>query len=204
MALRIATGPISCTSRASQQLSSINRLSSALRPLICHSLSGNRKGFGDAKSASDEKTRKVAKGKRVSIRREEAPIPNQGNLDLGGGAITAALSVEDELKRKEEEAEFAKRLAVVRMEGQERRRDVKVGSAAAGGANEPVFDAGRLDYSSPPSLSDTLMTQLNSDVSDPALKTANIGPNQIGIAGVAGENRQKYLGQGPGQGDNIF
>jgi hypothetical protein len=31
------------------------------------------------------------------------------------------------------------------------------------------------------------MTQLNADVSDPALKTANIGPNQIGIAAVAGE-----------------
>ena len=79
------------------------------------------------------------------------------------------------------------------MEGQERRKDAMgstggVAAATAGGSvTQPVFDTGRLDYSSPPSLSDTLMTQLNADVSDPALKTANIGPNQIGIAAVAGE-----------------
>lgn len=46
------------------------------------------------------------------MRREEAPIPNQGNLDRGGGVVNPAFSavnaLEEALKRKDEEEEFSK------------------------------------------------------------------------------------------------
>jgi len=157
--------------------------------LVCNS----RKGFGDVQqSGVDERTRKTPKSKRVNVRREEAPIPNQGNLDRGGGAVNPAFAavtaLEEDLKKKEEDAEFAKRLALIKVEGEERRREALSTSAGSGGATAgaaAVFDT-KLDYSSPPSLSETLMNSLNSDVSDPALKQANIGPNQIGVAAAAG------------------
>ena len=170
--------------------SSIIRPFTPLSPFTCYS----RKGFGDAQqSGADERVRKQPKSKRVTVRREEAPIPNQGNLDRGGGVVNPAFAavsaLEEGMKKKEEDNEFAKRLAVIKVEGEERRREALNTSVAMsnGGANAEaaVFDA-KLDYSNPPSLSATLMNSLNSDVSDPALKQANIGPNQIGVAAAAG------------------
>ena len=119
-------------------------------PLICHSQAGNRRGFGDAKSGGqDERTRKAPKSKRVNVRREEAPIPNQGNI--GGGGVNPFAAAVSAIQKEEEDEDFLKRLAVVRMEGQERRKDV-MGStggaataAAGGGAMQPVFDTGQLD-----------------------------------------------------------
>ena len=163
--------------------------------LVCFSVG---KGFGDAaKGGPDERTRKQQKSKRVNVRREEAPIPNQGNIDRGGNVVNptfaAVSALEEEMQKKEEEADFSMRLAAMKLEGEGRRRDTKRPAPTGGSSSGPrtvdagaaVFDTG-LDYSSPPSLSDTLLSQLNADVSDPALKTADIGPNQIALAAGAG------------------
>lgn len=93
------------------------------------------------------------------------------------------------MKKQEEDDIFAKRLTAMKQEGEERRKALPAaaGRVGGGGAGSAVFEGVTtpLDYSSPPSLSDTLMSQLNSDVSDPKLKTAQIGPNQLGVAAGA-------------------
>ena len=49
-----------------------------------------------------------------------------------------------------------------------------------------AFDAKPDDiYANPPSVLDTITNQLNSDVSDPSLRQAQFGPNQIAVAGGA-------------------
>ncbi len=71
-------------------------------------------------------------------------------------------------------ARTLQRLQALKVEGAEKKR-------AAAGATGSVLDQ-PVNYSSPPSLSDTLLSQLNSDVSDPKLRNAQFGPNQLAVA----------------------
>ena len=142
-----------------------------------------KKGFGDithhdADSGSSGSRQRT---KRINIRKQEAPIPNQGKSLM----IPTPL-VEDKVAVELEDKDFAQRLAAVRMEGEQRRAALPSKAAAASSATLLPFEGSPLDspidYSSPPSLSDTIMNQLNADVSDPKLKNAQIGPSQIGVA----------------------
>ncbi len=150
--------------------------------IISASLAG--KGFGDSNRGgeSDERQRKTPKGKMKNIKRSDAPIPGQLGSAQGlqnSPALNPAMLLAEEQQSKEEEAEFAKRLAVVKLEGQEKKSSLPY--ATAGSSNVAAFDgpSATLDYSRPPSIGDTLMGQLNADVSDPSLKNAQIGPNQV-------------------------
>ncbi|GAX74303.1 hypothetical protein CEUSTIGMA_g1752.t1 [Chlamydomonas eustigma] len=152
-------------------------LSCALR---CQAFS--RKGFGDVAINNDERQRKAPKGKRVNIKREEAPIPNQGRLGLET-SFKAVEKIEEGLQAQREDQDFQKRLTALKAEGALRRKDGQVVDAKPA-ENTAIFDT-NIDYANPPSLGDTLLSQLNSDVSDPKLKTAQFGPNQVAVAGSA-------------------
>lgn len=142
------------------------------------------KGFGDvsihdADSSGGSGSKRT---KRLNIRRQEAPIPNQGR------SLTVPSPIIEE-KATQDDKEFAQRLAAVRMAGEQRRSAYPANATASASATMLPFEGSPLtlsgspiDYSSPPSLSDTLMSQLNADVSDPKLKSAQIGPSQIGVA----------------------
>lgn len=147
------------------------------------------KGFGDSQAgrSSGEDDRRQVKRRRVNIRREEAPIPNQGNSQTGSSGVFADVKqLEDGLMKSKDDEDFAARLAMVRQEGQEKRRELKASGGTPGAAPATpgaVFEGAPAEaYANPPSLTSTLMNQLNSDVSDPKLKEAQFGPNQIAVA----------------------
>lgn len=90
--------------------------------------------------------------------------------------------------------DFTQRLQQLKIEGREKKGSLaSSGSTAKQDASKllqaPVaaFDAKPEDdiYANPPSITDTLMGQLNSDVSDPSLKSAQFGPNQVAVAAGA-------------------
>eukprot|EP00775_Hariotina_reticulata_P001571 gene1571-1910_t len=61
-------------------------------------------------------------------------------------------------------------------------------SAGESAGSQAVFDAPAPSediYANPPSLLSTLQNQLQSDINDPALREAKIGPGQLGLAGGA-------------------
>lgn len=92
------------------------------------------------------------------------------------------------------------RLEMVKLEGRERKAAASPGSGSAPGSGaatpQPrgaVFDgpaaaggagAAASDdiYAAPPSLAQTLQARLDSDISDPALRAASIGPGKLGLA----------------------
>ena len=145
------------------------------------------KGFGDSQAgrSSGEDDRRQVKRRRVNIRRVEAPIPNQGNSQ-SSSVFADVKQLEEDLMKSKDDEDFAARLAMVRQEGQEKRRELKASGVAPGTAPATpgaVFEGAPTDaYANPPSLTSTLMNQLNSDVSDPKLKEAQFGPNQIAVA----------------------
>lgn len=85
--------------------------------------------------------------------------------------------------------DFSLRLQQLKAEGREKKKTVGPAGPANSVLQAPVaaFDANPEEdiYANPPKLTDTLMGQLNSDVSDPSLKSAQFGPNQLAVAGGA-------------------
>eukprot|EP00983_Pelagomonas_calceolata_P099916 1158509-Pelagomonas_calceolata.AAC.2 len=106
---------------------------------------------------------------------------------------------QQEVEDKGMDEDFTKRLQQLKKEGEMKKvasssgtggssQTQGAGKAGPGQQQVPVaaFDAKPEDiYANPPSVADTLLGQLNSDVSDPALKSAQFGPNQIAVAGGA-------------------
>lgn len=117
-------------------------------------------------------------------------------------AFQAAMAVAQ--ANNEEEEEFSRRLQALKQEGREKRQAAAASTPAssssgnssssgsskaaqAQGASPPVvaaFDQEDI-YANPPTVTQTLMGALNSDVSDPALRSAQFGPNQVAVAGGA-------------------
>eukprot|EP00955_Chlamydomonas_euryale_P025585 270047-Chlamydomonas_euryale.AAC.3 len=145
-------------------------------------------GFGDAAGGGGGGDTKRArqKARRINVKRDQSPIPGQGTP---GGATPAMLDVDKlgaGMQREEDDAEFAARLAAMKQRGRSRTGG---GEGVAGGSSlaadplsQPVFDQPADMYANPPKLTDTLMAKMNEGVSDPALRTAQIGPSQVGLA----------------------
>ncbi len=108
-------------------------------------------------------------------------------------AFEAAIMKQQEQEDRGTDEDFTKRLQQLKLEGQERRRGLGPGGTGASSNGKDIlqapvaaFDAKPEDiYANPPTVTDTLMNQLNSDVSDPSLRSAQFGPNQLAVAGGA-------------------
>lgn len=150
------------------------------------------KGFGKDKPArkvdEDEGPSRRPKGKRIA----QNTAMTVGGL-VGGdsqrNALEQQLLVPDQPTQDDDE--FAKRLAELRQKGREIAAEKSTqavpggGSDAVLGATPAAFDARREDvYASPPPLSQTLMS-IGSDIADPKLRDAKIGPSQVGLAAGA-------------------
>ncbi|GLC45824.1 hypothetical protein PLESTB_001151600 [Pleodorina starrii] len=150
------------------------------------------------------------KAKRVQLQPGSVgPIPNQqrpgGPQDPSLAQFQTALLAPE--VQSEEEEEFNARLLALKAQGSERAAAAAAAAAAgaagaaAAAATPAVFDAppsaapGAADgggniYANPPPLSQTLLTAAGggaaaSDISDPKLRDANIGPSQLGLAAGA-------------------
>lgn len=153
-------------------------------PVHCHAA---KKGFGkvaEQPAFDDEETGpgKQRGGKRIRQRKLQStmPAPQQEQ------AFAAVQQMNQEMQKVEEDEDFSKRLAALKAEGEARRKEAGLPAAQAPiapsstPATTAAFDADI--YANPPSIQDTLMSQLNSDVSDPKLRSAQFGPSQVGIA----------------------
>ncbi|KAF5829078.1 hypothetical protein DUNSADRAFT_16611 [Dunaliella salina] len=158
-----------------------------------------RKGFGNSNktlSSSDDEEDgpKQRKMKRRNIKTTLQEQQQASRNQVFENAVMKQQEVED----KGLDEEFTKRLQQLKREGEMKKVASSSGTGVssqtpvAGTAGKqqqaPVaaFDAKPEDiYANPPSVADTLLGQLNSDVSDPALKSAQFGPNQIAVAGGA-------------------
>lgn len=151
------------------------------------------KGFGSGnttrKRTDDEPSQ--AKGRRMKRKSTQPPpMPVQQQPTFQVEAQQAVAPDPDAV-------EFAERLKALKAQGEELKSaraaspgpgagplspsapTAGPGSAAGPAAfDQPVSSI----YDNPPSLQDTLMSSLNSDISDPKLKAAQFGPSQIGIA----------------------
>ncbi|KAL6758335.1 hypothetical protein V8C86DRAFT_2599960, partial [Haematococcus lacustris] len=143
------------------------------------------KGFGnvDSKQNTVDDNELDAPAKRRRARRQSQPSlqPSEQAQPVFQSNAAATKPGQDE-----EDTEFSQRLEALKAQAKALR--ATSGIQAAGAQNVAAFDAdvpGTNIYANPPSLSDTLLTQLNSDVSDPALKNAQFGPNQLSVAAGA-------------------
>ncbi len=135
------------------------------------------KGFGPPKPNEDDES---SGGRRLKPRKANVQKPDPGLIPYQGQVNSELIRVaqlEQSLLSQKDEDDFSKRLEVLRTEGIERQK-------AETKSSSPAIESSDF-YANPPKLTDTLMKQLNADVSDPKLKTAEIGPNQIAIAASA-------------------
>lgn len=101
-------------------------------------------GFGDGKASGGggESRRAKQKARRVNIKREQSPIPGQGQAS-GMGLAPAMLDVEvmeASMAKKEDDDEFAARLAVIKQKTQARSASMSSATpgTSAADANVPV------------------------------------------------------------------
>ncbi|WIA42438.1 hypothetical protein OEZ86_008435 [Tetradesmus obliquus] len=147
------------------------------------------KGFGSSKRSTKEDVSTAGrKAKRVAVRPQAPQVPS-GLADV---AVQQYEELEAAKKAAEEEAEFASRLELIKAEAAQKKAAGLVPSipakAAAQQPQRAVFDAPKEPediYANPPSILSTLQDQLQSDINDPALREAKIGPGQLGLAGGA-------------------
>ncbi|WIA22004.1 hypothetical protein OEZ85_004358 [Tetradesmus obliquus] len=147
------------------------------------------KGFGSSKRSTKENVSTAGrKAKRVAVRPQAPQVPS-GLADV---AVQQYEELEAAKKAAEEEAEFASRLELIKAEAAQKKAAGLVPSlpakAAAQQPQRAVFDAPKEPediYANPPSILSTLQDQLQSDINDPALREAKIGPGQLGLAGGA-------------------
>ncbi|KAF6263842.1 hypothetical protein COO60DRAFT_1698539 [Scenedesmus sp. NREL 46B-D3] len=146
-------------------------------------------GVGKTKRSTKEDVSTAGrKVKRVNVRPQVPQVP----AGLADVAVQQYEKLEAAKKAAAEEAEFASRLELIKAEAAQRRAAGLVPSspAKAAAAVQPqraVFDAPKDEdiYANPPSILSTLQDQLQSDINDPALRQAKIGPGQLGLAGGA-------------------
>eukprot|EP00879_Flechtneria_rotunda_P026328 GHRR01028068.1.p1 GENE.GHRR01028068.1~~GHRR01028068.1.p1 ORF type:complete len:444 (+),score=218.28 GHRR01028068.1:833-2164(+) len=125
--------------------------------------------------------------KRANVQPQVPQVP--AGLDA---ALQRYDNLEAAKKRADEEAEFAARLELIKLEAAQKRAAGAVPAAAtaaaavSNAAPRAVFDAPVSPeddmYANPPSILSTLQDQLQSDINDPALRQAKIGPGQAGLA----------------------
>ncbi|KAI8474445.1 MAG: hypothetical protein J3K34DRAFT_518183 [Monoraphidium minutum] len=160
-----------------------------MRPIRrCSVLVFSKKGFGPAKPTQDTDKKRKGGGK---ARRGGEPQP-LGPQRVPGALTDLQLRRADELgesaRRAEDEGEFNQRLVALKAEARERAATAAAAPAAApAAAKGAIFDPAPAEdiYAAPPSLSETLMDKMQSDISDPALRKAAIGPDKLGLAAGA-------------------
>lgn len=162
------------------------------------------KGFGPQRQRSrttdddedDEVLGAQKRARRKNIRKQMATsMPSTEQREaMQGQAFQAVQELERARQQAEEDLEFAAKLSILKAEGEEKRKVLPptAGAGPSSGAARPptppraAFDEAPADiYANPPSIADTLITQLNSDVSDPKLRSMQFGPNQLGVAAGA-------------------
>lgn len=148
------------------------------------------KGFGstEPKSAKDDSGRKN-RSRAKNIKRTLPTTVTPENLSPGKEEqFKAVQAIDTRIAQEAEDEEFSARLHALKAQGAEKKQSMGTAAAAApaaAGAPAPqaAFDAKPEDiYANPPSIAQTLVSQLNSDVSDPKLRDAQFGPSQLGVA----------------------
>uniref|UniRef100_A0A7S0X244 Uncharacterized protein n=1 Tax=Chlamydomonas leiostraca TaxID=1034604 RepID=A0A7S0X244_9CHLO len=146
------------------------------------------KGFGQgtAKAPKDDPKKKPrAKNFKKTLPQTVTP---QEMLPFGDQQFQAVQKIEQRIEDEREDDEFSQRLLALKVQGEEKRRERGVSPGATSPSAAPVaaFDAEPTNiYANPPTITETLVSQLNSEVSDPKMKTAQFGPNQVGVAAGA-------------------
>ncbi len=163
---------------------------------------GASKGFGATTPRKQEDADDASSSKpRTRKRRQEMSRSMPGSAQreaLQNQAFQGAVDAQKRVVDEQENAEFAARLQALKAQGEEKRRTLPAAAAPAADASGPsatprpagspgpnlaAFDQpAESIYDNPPSLQDTVLSSLNSDISDPKLKNAQIGPSQVGIA----------------------
>lgn len=170
------------------------QLGSRLGLVVCPAA----KGFGKVERRDEDDDdaglmpgKKRARAKNFK-RQMSATVPTQEQKDSMSNQFAAVAQLSKQAEVAEEDEDFSKRLLALKQQGEEMKKELKATGSlpvAPGQLADPslsVFDQKPDDlYSNPPSITDTLMNQLNSDVSDPKLKSAQFGPNQVGVAAGA-------------------
>jgi len=140
------------------------------------------------------------KGKVKRIRQQAPEGPYGGATPTGlSMQMQQASDLQQAAAVAADDDDFMARLEMVKAEGKERARTLPAKPAApgAGGAASSgggaVFDAPSAPetdiYANPPSLADTFLGQLNSEISDPALRCA--GARQHGSRSCCGGRRRR-------------
>lgn len=112
----------------------------------------------------------------------EGPFGARAPGGLGNAQMLRAEELEQAAVRAEEDSDFSQRLEQLKVEGREKAATLPRSAGAAEGAaagGAAVFDAqvALADediYANPPSLVNTMVDQLNSDISDPALRCVHV------------------------------
>ncbi|PNH09574.1 hypothetical protein TSOC_003830 [Tetrabaena socialis] len=162
---------------------------------------------GDNDSAPGGKQQSGRKGRRVQLKGDIGPIPGQRQSQPQPSQFAPQLLVPDQ--PAEEEGAFLERLQSLKQAGRERAAEQRAaanpsageldalsqpvggsGSSSGSGRRTAAFDPRENIYDNPPPLAQTLMAAATggvdtTSISDPKLRNANIGPNQLGLAAGA-------------------
>jgi len=168
--------------------------------ILCSAAKQGKKGFGNSnKTLSSSDDEEDGPRQRKMKRRNTKTTLQEQQQASRNQAFENTVMKQQEVEDKGMDEDFTKRLQQLKKEGEMKKvasssgtggssQTQGAGKAGPGQQQVPVaaFDAKPEDiYANPPSVADTLLGQLNSDVSDPALKSAQFGPNQIAVAGGA-------------------
>eukprot|EP00877_Chromochloris_zofingiensis_P008322 jgi/Chrzof1/3743/Cz13g07090.t1 len=164
------------------------------------------KGFGKGKKAQQDDNDDVyMPANKTAVKRVRAPPANGSSSPMpqsmpGGLSELQLRRVEDlekQMRQAQEDHDFMRRLELIKLEAKEKAAAALPQSSPPANGTPPATSARQNPlpnspqqpaediYANPPSLTDTLLTQLNPDISDPALRDAKIGPGQVGLAAGA-------------------
>lgn len=148
----------------------------ASQQVVC----GVGKGFGKSQRSSVSAEEDGKRPKQRKIKQSPQAIPQQQKLSLQALQETTGVKPFDQ-----EEEDFNKRLQSLKAQSEQAAKqlaDSKTSVLSTGASQNVVTDN---IYENPPTVTDTLLSQLNSDVADPKMKNAQFGPGQLFLAGGA-------------------
>lgn len=142
------------------------------------------KGFGTTQKNSsttsgDEDISLSKRARRKGIKQQPVGVPQQNRPQLESIQTAASVELPDP-----DEEEFDKRLEAIKLQGAQASAVLKQNTGGDASASSPGLSQTDI-YSNPPSVTDTILNQLNSDIADPKMKTAQFGPGQLFLAGGA-------------------